>query len=109
MYDLQIIPPKETKGSEPMGCSPCCDSEKPRYPKLCLSGTARESFLEAVGEDAQVDDEYELQNVRVKVTGRTHNEYTNDIDLSVMSLEGVAESDDQSDEGESEKSVRKGK
>ena len=108
MYDLQIIPPKKNEKTESM---PCCigESDKPRYPKLCLSGTAKEEFVNACGEAPQVDDEFELQNVRVKVTGVTHNEYSNEIDLSVMSLDGVTESDDTSTEETGETKGRKGK
>lgn len=108
MYDLQIIPPKDDKKT---GCEPCspCGSDKPRYPKLCLSGTAKEEFINACGEAPQVDDEFEMQNVRVKVTGVTHNEWTNEIDLSVMSLDGVTESDDTSTEETGETKGRKGK
>jgi hypothetical protein len=103
MYDLAIIPDK----SDSKTAEPCCPSpEKPRYPQVTLSGTARDQFIEAIGEEPSVGDEYILKDVRVKVTGRTHNEWSNNIEIALCEMESAVATDEQEDfqpDGEGER------
>lgn len=99
MYSLIIEP---NPNSEKL--SPCYGEYKPKYPKATLRGAAMDQFTEAIGEDPEVDKEYVLSNVRVKICGRNHNEYTNDVELSLVSIESAETSDDQEDKKEPKES-----
>lgn len=87
MFDL-VIKPRKT---DPKGCEPvCCPDEKPRYPRLCLEGSAREALAKALGEMPDLDEELILDGVRVRVSGLTRNEWSDEISVEVKSVESVS-------------------